>query len=119
MPWTREEKYFASLNWRQNHSKPCSQNFVGSLTLTIIPRKAKFIVGYTNFKLQGQKGENPSSGGKLTVRCSNNVDAVRDSVGRSLKKSLRRRSPKLGISGELLDKVNKFLHLSSGLTFLK
>ena len=28
------------------------QNFGGSLTLTIIPRKAKFIVGYTNFKPQ-------------------------------------------------------------------
>ena len=40
----REEKY----------SKLYKQNLAGSLTLTIIPRKAKFIVGYTNFKPQGQ-----------------------------------------------------------------
>ena len=54
MPWTREEKYFASLLIRrQNHSKLCKQNFAGSL-ISIIPRKAKFIVGYTNFKPQGQ-----------------------------------------------------------------
>ena len=54
MPWIREEKYFASLIWRQNHSKLCKQNSAGSLTLTIIFRKAKFIVGYTNFKPLGQ-----------------------------------------------------------------
>ena len=48
-------KYLTSqLFWRENHSKLCKQNFAGSLTLIYIPRKCKFIVGYTNFKLQGQ-----------------------------------------------------------------
>ena len=38
MPWTREEKYFASQRIsRQNHCKLSKQNFPGSLTLTINP----------------------------------------------------------------------------------
>ena len=53
MYWSREEKYFTSLLiWRQNHSKLCEQNSAGSLI--VISRKAKFIVGYTNFKSQCQ-----------------------------------------------------------------
>ena len=42
--------------------------------------------------------ENPRSGKKLTARCLNDVDTVWDSVGRSPKKSLRRRSQELDLS---------------------
>ena len=66
-----------------------------------------------------KKAENPRSGRKLTVRCLDNVDVVRDSVGRSPKNSLRRRSQEFGLSRALKDKFNQFLTLSSGLTFLK
>ena len=66
-----------------------------------------------------KKAENPRSGRKFTAKCPENVDAVRDSVGKSPKKSLRRHSQKLGLSRALWDRVNQFLPLSSGLTFLK
>ena len=42
--------------------------------------------------------ENPKSSWKLTVRCPDNVDAVRDSVGRSPKTSIGIRSQELGLS---------------------
>ena len=32
--------------WQRNHSKRCKQNFAGSSTSTIIPRRVKFIVGH-------------------------------------------------------------------------
>ena len=54
---------------------------------------------------------------KLTTRCPDNVDAVKDSVRRSPKKFHRRHSQEL--SRALSDKVNQFLLLSFGLTFLK
>ena len=44
---------------------------------------------------------------------------MRDSVRISPRKSLRRHSQELGLSRALLNKVNQFLSLSSGLTFLK
>ena len=105
MLWGREGKYFASqFIWRQNHSKVYEKSFVGGLTITIIPRKAEFIVGYTNFKPQKQPwqvGKNLKSGRELTVRCLDNVDALRDSVGRSLEKSHWRRSQELDLSRAL------------------
>ena len=55
----------------------------------------------------------------LTARCPDNVDVVRDSVRRSLKKALWRSSQELGLSCALSDKVNQFMSLSSSLTFLK
>jgi len=45
-----------------------------------------------------KKAETPSSGRKLTARSPDNVNAVRDSVGRSPKKSIRRCSQELGLS---------------------
>ena len=61
-----------------------------------------------------KKAENSRSDRKLTARCHDNVDAVKDSVRRSLKKSPRRRSEELGFSRGLLNKDNQFLPLSSG-----
>ena len=59
-----------------------------------------------NFK---KKAENPRSGKKLTTRCPYNVDAVRDSVGRSPKKSLQSRSQELGLSHVSFQKIFKDL----------
>ena len=58
-------------------------------------------MGYTQFQATGsvnnlnKKAENPRSGRKLTARCPDNVDAVRDFFGRSLKKSLQRHSERI------------------------
>ena len=48
-----------------------------------------------------KKVENPKSDRKLTARYLDHVDAVRDCVGRSPKKSLRRCSQELGFSRAL------------------
>ena len=46
MFWTRQEKYFALLFiWRQNHSKLCKQNFVGSLTKQLSLEKPNLFLG--------------------------------------------------------------------------
>ena len=90
-----------------------------------ILRKANYIVGYTNFKPQGKKITSTRkqkiqrSGRKLTARCPDYIDAVRDSVGWSPKKSHRTPSQEFGLSRSLWDKINLFLPLSSALTFLK
>ena len=111
MLWTKEKKI---LILRQNHSKLCAQqNFTGSLTLTTIPRKAKFIIGYTNFRATGsvnnlkKKAENSRFDRKLTAICLDNVDAVRDSAGSSSKTSLRRHSQELGLSRASLQRILK------------
>ena len=56
--------------------------------------------------------ENPRSGWKLTARCPENVDTVRDSVWQSPKKSLWRHSQELGLSRASLQRIlKKDLHL--------
>ena len=104
--WTRAEKYFVSLIWRQHHSKQCNQNFAG--TLTILYRKARVIIWYTNFK---QQAKNPRS--QLTARCPDNVDVVRDSIGTSPKKSLRRRSQELGLSMHRCTQIESWSTINS------
>ena len=65
MPWIREEKYFLRHIFFETKSyKLSKQIFVGSLTIKIILRKAKFIVGYTNFKSQVSK-QSQQEGRKL------------------------------------------------------
>ena len=54
-----------------------------------------------------KKTENPRSGKKLFTRCSDNVDTVRDSFGRSPKKSLRRRSQELGLLRASVQRILK------------
>ena len=93
MPWTEDEKYFVSLLiWRKkNHSK-LQTKFAGNLTQQLSPEKPnlssnKQIPSPRVSKQPQQKAENSRSGGNLTARCPDNEDWVRDSVGRSLKKS--------------------------------
>ena len=54
-----------------------------------------------------KKAKNPRSGWKWTAKCPDNVDAVRDSVGGSRKKSLRKRSQELGFSCALFERILK------------
>ena len=67
MPWTREDKVFCVTTYLERKSfKTVQANFAGSLTLTIIPRKANFIIGYTNNL--NKKPVNPKSSKKFTAR---------------------------------------------------
>ena len=65
--------------------------------------KSQIFLWYHNFQTyetvdkRSKKTENPSSGRKLSARSAGNVQASRVSVGRSPKKSIRRRSTELGI----------------------
>ena len=125
MPWTREEKYFVSLIWRQDHSKLCKQDFTANLTSQLSPEKPHLslgtqISGLRVSKQPQQEGQiwqevdckisyqcGSRSGMKLTARSPINVDPVKDSVGMSLKKSLQRHFQKLGLSRALLQRILK------------
>ena len=118
MPWTREEKYFASLIiWRQNHSKLRKQTFVESLNLTIIPWKPNLSSGrqisrHRTSKKPHQEVRKSQIWQGVDCRCPDNVDAVRDSVGKSPKKFFRRRSQELGLSCASLQRIlKKYLQL--------
>ena len=94
MPWTREENIFSShLIWKQYRSKLWKQNFAGSLTLENCPQKIQFYRWLRRFQATrsannlNKKAENPRRGKKLTARCPENMETVRDSV-RSPKNSL-------------------------------
>ena len=54
-----------------------------------------------------KKGQKSTSGRKLTARSPENVDTVRDSVGRSPKKSLQRCSQELGLSCSSIHRILK------------
>ena len=96
-PRARQKKYFASpLIWKENFST-LQAKFCRKINWTIIFSKAKFQAAGSVNNLN-KKAENPRSGRKLTARCSDNVDAVRDSVRRSPNKSLRSRFQEFGLS---------------------
>ena len=55
MPWTQEEKIFCvTINLAAKSFKAVQAKFHRKFNLTFIFKKAKFIVGYTNFKPQSQ-----------------------------------------------------------------
>ena len=54
-----------------------------------------------------KKAQLSTSGRKFTARPPENVDAVRDSVARSSKKSLQRRSQELGLSRSSIHRILK------------
>ena len=88
---TRVEKYFCVSTYLEaKWFKTVLTKFRRKFSLTIIPRKAKFIVGYTNVKPQVQltiSPENPRSDWNLPARCPDNVEALRDTA-ESVRKSL-------------------------------
>ena len=65
-----------------------NQNFAGSLTLTIIPRKAKFIVGYTNFKPQDLAGSWLQDVLTIWMRWEILSELVRKSTSKDVPKNL-------------------------------
>ena len=100
VPWTREEKIFGLTTYLETKSfKTVLAKFCRKFNL-IIPRKPNLSLGTQISspkvsKLPQREGKNFWSGRKLNARYPDNVDAVRDSVGRSPKKSLRRCSQNL------------------------
>ena len=113
MPWTREEKIFCVITYFETSSfKTVQAKFRKKFNFNH-PQKSQIYRWVHKFQTTGTvnnlniKAENPTSGRKLTARCPDNVDAVRDSVGRGLKKSLRRRSQELGLSRASLQRILK------------
>ena len=123
---TREEKIFCITTYLETKSfKTVWGKFHRKFNFNNYPQKNQIYHYVHKFQVTksvnnlNKKSENLRSGRKLMSRRPDNVDAVRDSVGRSLKKSLWRHSQELGLSHAQLDKVNQFLPKSSGLTFPK
>ena len=91
----------------------CSSKFRWQFNFNNYPKKRQIYRLIDKFQAEfslnnfNKKAKNPISGRKLTARCPDNVDAVRDSVGKSLKKSLQRRSQELGLSPASLQKILK------------
>ena len=111
MPLTRVEKIFLSF-------KTVQAKFFGKCNFDNSPQKSQNHHWVHKFQDTGlvnnlnKKTEKLRPGERLTARCLDNVDAVRDSVGRSPKNSPKTLST-------LTFTCNQFLHLSFGLTFLK
>ena len=87
-----QKTYLASLLiQRQNHSK-LQAKFRKKFNFNNHPQNRQIHRYVHKFQATGslnnfnKKAENPKSGRKLTARCPDNVDAVRDSVGRNPKK---------------------------------
>ena len=103
------------INYVPSTQPSCKANYWSSL----IKLFCCFFSRHGINKQPPREGRNSWSGRNLTARCPDNVDAVRDSVGRSPKNSPRRSSQELSPSRALWDKVNQFLPLSPRLTSLK
>ena len=95
MPSTREEKIFCPTTYLKTKSfKTVQAIFPRKFNFNNYPQKSQIYRKVHKLQATGsvnnlnKKPGNPISGRKLIARCPNNVDAVRDSVGRSSKKSL-------------------------------
>ena len=104
----REEKYFPSLFIWKKYFKTVQANFRRKFNFKNYPQKSQMYCCIPKFQATGsvnnltKKTENPRSGRKVTAGCPDNMDEVRDSVGRSPKKSIQRRSQELNLSPYLL-----------------
>ena len=94
MPWTREEKIFCVTTYLESKSFKIAQaKSHRKFNFHNYPQKSQIYHWVHKFQATGsvnnhnKNAENPRSGRKLTARCPDNVDVVRDSV-RSLKKCL-------------------------------
>ena len=122
----RGRKIFcATYHFETKSFKTVQRKFYRKFNLTIIHRKAKFIVGYTNVN---PKGQLPTSTRRQKIPYLAGTwlqDILSmwmqwEILSKGVRKSPhQRRSPELGLKRALLDKVNQFLPLSSGLNFLK
>ena len=112
MPWTKEEKIFCVTIYLATKSfKTVQAKFRRKFNFNNYPQKSQIYRWAHKFQATGslnnlnKKGETPRSGRKLTARSPDHVDAVRDSVGRSPKKSIRRRSQELGLSRASVQRI--------------
>ena len=119
MAWSIEEKTFCvTLYLGMKSLKTVQARYHRRFNFNNFPHKFQITRWVKKFRDTGtlikstKKGQKSTSGRKLTARSPENVDAVRDSVWRSPKKSLRRRSQELGLSHSSVHRILKNgLHL--------
>ena len=120
MSWSTKEKTFCVEAYFTNKSYVIVQaDFRRKFWCHHAPSKSRIFDWVQKFREYGtvqnlnSKGlRDTYSGRRVSARTERNIDAVRDSVGRSPKKSLQRRSQELGISRESLRHILKSdLHL--------
>ena len=105
MTWSTQEKTFCVEAYFANKSHTKVQaNFQRHFRCHQVPSKRNFLDWTQKFREHGtvqnfnSKGLGDTySGRRMSARTERNIDAVWDSVGRSPKKSIRRRSQELGI----------------------
>ena len=111
MSWSTKEKTFCLEAYFDNKSYTVVQaNFRCRQALSkssIFDWVQKFREHGTVQNLNSKGLRDTYSGRSASARTERNIDAVQDSVGRSPKKSLRRRSQELGISRESLRRILK------------
>lgn len=112
MPFTKEEKIFCVMKKIETKSyKLTIAKFRGQYNKNKTPTKTDIYRWIKKFEANGtindmrQKPPAVTVGSKPTARSPENIAVVRDSVGRSPKKSLRRRSQELGISKSSLQRI--------------
>ena len=114
MLWTREEKIFCVTTYLETKSfKTVQAKFCRKFNFNNYPQKSQIYCWVHKFQATGsannlnEKAENPRFGRKLTARCPDYMDVVRDSVRISLKKSLGICSQELCLSCALLQRIFK------------
>ena len=114
MVWSTEERTFCVTLYLETKSlKTVQMRYCRSFNFINFPYKFHITCWVKKFKDTGtlitftKKGQKWTSGRKLTARSPENVDAVRDSVGRSPKKSLWRCSQELGLSRSSAHRILK------------
>ena len=100
MPWTREEKIFCVTTYLETKlSKTVQAKFCRKFNFNNYPPKSQIYHWVHKLQATGsvnnlnKKARNPRCYRKLTVRCPDNVDVVRDSFRRSSKKLLPKMFP--------------------------
>ena len=118
MAWTVEKNFCVPTYIETKSYKVVQTRFCRKFNFNTFLEKSQIFLWYHNFQTYGtvdkrsKKTENPSSVRKLSARSADNVQASRVSVGRSPKKSIRRRSSELGISRSSLHRIlTQDLHL--------
>ena len=120
MSWsTKEMAFCVEAYFACNSYKVVQQSFQRKFQCRHAPSKSRIFGWMQKFReyetvqnLNSKSVRDTYSGRPASARTQRNIDAVQDSVDRSPKKSLRRRSQLLGISRESLRRVLKEnLHL--------
>lgn len=112
MSWTKEERIFCVTSYLERKSfKTVQAKYHRKFNFNNYPQKSQICRWAHKFQATvsvdnlDKKSEAPRSSRKPTVRSADNVNAVRDSVARSPKKSIRRRSKALGLSRAWVQRI--------------